>query len=431
MRWKDWDRNLKIRLISEGIMNLLFWTFFPFMTIYFADSFGKEMSGVLLIVSQIISVFVGLTGGYCADRFGRKRMMFWSAAAQLVCFLLFAYANSPWLDSALLTFISFSLLGLCEAMYWPASHAMVADVVPEKHRSSVFAVFYTAINITVVVGPIIGGVFFFHYRFPLLIVCAVVSAVLAVVIKLWIAETAPQRKEMAPKTPEKQKWYRYLAAQLQDYRVIVNDKTFLVFVIAGILVAQTFMQLDLLMAVYSTENVREQTVFAFGNWDWTVDGTKAFSWLVAENGFLVSIFTVAMSKWMSRYKERNVFVSSSLLYGLAILLFGLTVNIWGLIGIMAMFTAAELMTVGIQESFVSKLAPEHMRGQYFAASSLRFTIGRSIAPISIPMTVWFGYSWTFALLCLLAVCSAVLYYFMFNSLESKKTAAQQKTAVLR
>jgi hypothetical protein len=63
VRWKDWDRNLKIRLIGEGVMNLLFWTFFPFMAIYFAESFGKETSGILLIVSQIVSVIVGRTGG--------------------------------------------------------------------------------------------------------------------------------------------------------------------------------------------------------------------------------------------------------------------------------------------------------------------------------------------------------------------------------
>jgi hypothetical protein len=29
-----------------------------------------------------------------------------------------------------------------------------------------------------------------------------------------------------------------------------------------------------------------------------------------------------------------------------------------------------------------------MRGQYFAAASLRFTIGKTIAPISIPLSVW-------------------------------------------
>lgn len=431
MRWKDWDRNLKIRLIAEGAINLLFWTFFPFMAIYFANSFGKGMSGVLLIISQVISVFVGLTGGYCADRFGRKRMMYGSAIGQVAAFLLFAYANSPWLHSPVLTFISFSLLGLCEALYWPASTAMVADVVPEKHRSSVFAVFYTAVNISVVIGPIIGGLFFFKYRFPLLIVCVFASVILAAVIKLFIAETAPPREQVKRKEGEKTKWYAYLTDQLSDYRVIVTDKSFLLFIIAGVLVAQTFMQLDLLMAVYTTDKVPTQTLFSLGNWTVHVTGEKAFSWIVAENGFLVALFTVIMTKWMNKYRERNVFIGSSLLYAVGIFLFGHTANIWVLFFVMAVFTAAELMGAGIQQGFVSKLAPENMRGQYFAAASLRFTIGRSIAPIAIPMTVWFGYSWTFSVLCVLAIVSAFIYYIMFNKLDKKNSMDDQKAAAMR
>jgi MFS family permease len=259
----------------------------------------------------------------------------------------------------------------------------------------------------------------------------VASVVLAGVIKIYISETAPARKEIRQPEGEKPKWYSYLAEQLQDYRVIVTDKIFLMFIIAGILAAQTFMQLDLLMAVYSTEKVPEQTVLAIGNWHLHVTGEKAFSWFVAENGFLVALFTVFMTKWMTKYRERNVFIGSALLYGFAILLFGHTVNIWALLLIMVAFTGAELMVVGIQEGFVSKLAPEHMRGQYFAASSLRFTIGRSIAPISIPMTVWFGYSWTFTILCALAVMSAALYLLMFKWLDKKKSFEKQNTAAVR
>jgi dipeptide/tripeptide permease len=86
---------------------------------------------------------------------------------------------------------------------------------------------------------------------------------------------------------------------------------------------------------------------------------------------------------------------------------------------MALFTLAELMTAGLQQSFVSKLAPEHMRGQYFAAASLRYTVGRTIAPLSIPMTVWFGFQWTFAILGMLALASAALYWVTFAVYEKR------------
>ncbi|WP_311202007.1 hypothetical protein [Aquibacillus koreensis] len=67
MKWKDWDRNLRIRLFGEGTMNFLFWSYFPFMTIFFERSFGKDKAGWLLIASQAFSVIASLVGGYCAD----------------------------------------------------------------------------------------------------------------------------------------------------------------------------------------------------------------------------------------------------------------------------------------------------------------------------------------------------------------------------
>ncbi|WP_066174240.1 MDR family MFS transporter [Bacillus marinisedimentorum] len=419
MKWKDWDRNLKIRLVGEGLMNVLFWTFFPFMAIYFADTLGKMTAGMLLIGSQVVAVFANLFGGYAADRFGRKKMMAASAFGQGIAFVMFAYANSPWYQSALVTFLAFTALGVFGSLYWPASHAMVADVVPEEHRSSVFAVFYTAINIAVVFGPVLGGYFFFEHRFGLLVAAALISFGMFAVLQRFLRETIPDAgNRPMMKNNQNVNWHQALLSQLEDYRVILYDRTFLMFIAAGILVAQTFMQMDLLMAVYTNEVIGKQTLFALGGWELTITGEKAFSLIIAENGLLVALFTVIVTRWIAKYPEHRVFVASSLTYAAAILLFGSTGNVWVLFAAMAVFTAAELMVVGIQESFIAKLAPEAMRGQYFAAASLRFTIGRTIAPISIPLTLWVGYGWTFAILSLLAVLAAVLYYSMFKRMKA-------------
>ena len=62
-------------------------------------------------------------------------------------------ASSPWLPLPGVAFAGFTLASIASSVYYPASEAMVADIVPEKDRSGVFAVFYTSINIAVVVGP--------------------------------------------------------------------------------------------------------------------------------------------------------------------------------------------------------------------------------------------------------------------------------------
>ncbi|RYL95880.1 MFS transporter [Sporolactobacillus sp. THM7-4] len=420
MKWRDWDINLKVRLIGEGIFNILFWMYFPFMAIYFSKSFGQETAGFLLVLSQVIGTVFGLFGGYCADHFGRKKMMVFSAIGQTVCFFFFALANSPWLVSPIVTFISFSFLGLFGQLYWPASHAMIADVVPEEYRAKVFAIFYTSINVAVIIGPILGGIFFFNYRFPFLSVCAAVSVILVFVLRTWIHETVPAGKEKHLKAFGR--WTDYLKYQLRDYRVIFKDNVFLLYILAGICVAQTFMQLDLLIAVYTTENVREQTLMSLGNWALHLDGKSAFSLMVSINGLLVALLTVIVTRWMTKFKESTVFMGSSFCYGIAVIIIGSTVNIWLLFLAIVIFSWAELMTVGVQDSFIAKLAPENLRGQYFAAAGLRFSLGRTIAPLTIPLTVLWGYTWTFFILSLIAFLGMGIYGIVFSLFNRREPA---------
>lgn len=419
MKIKDWNRNLKVRLVGEFFMNTSYWMVFPFLAIYFAEEFGKSTAGLLLVVSQVFSVAANLVGGYCADRFGRRTMLVVASIGQGFAFLLFAYANSPWLESPMLGFIAFTIAGMGGSLYWPASQAMIADVIPEKYRSDVFAIFYTTLNIAVVVGPLFGAVLFFSYRFELLLIVAVISMVLGTVLRLYTNETLPQSVIDKWQQEESVGVLGAVAKQVKEYGVIFKDKLFLLFVIAGILGAQTFMQLDLLIPVFLKETIDEQTVAAFMGRELTVTGETSFGVLLSENGLLVALFTVIITRWMTRFREKWVFFMSAILYGVSMLIFPITSWFWMFVLAMAVFTFAELMVVGVQQSFISKLAPEEMRGQYFAAASLRYTIGRMIAPLSIPMTAWFGFGWTFTILALLAFASGVIYYWMFQLFEKQ------------
>ncbi|MFC5404434.1 MDR family MFS transporter [Cohnella soli] len=414
MKIRDWDFNLKIRLGGEFSFNVILWAFFPFLPIYFAESFGKGATGALLVLSQALAVVANLSGGYCADRFGRKKMMIVAASGQALGYGVFALSASSWLPAPGLAFAGFAFASMAGSFYYPASQAMVADVVPEEHRSGVFAVFYTAVNIAVVIGPLIGSAFFLSAPSVVLTVAALFCSALALLLVRFTRETLPQAIADRMHTASKVPWHRAIAAQFRDYRVIIADKTFLLFVIAGVLLSQTFMQLDLLFPVFLKETVPIATVLHIGDWHWQMTGEKLFGLIVSENGLLVALFTVAVTRWLIGFKDRIIFIGGALLYAVGIFMFGQMNTFLGFSAAIIVFTLAELMSAGPQQAFVSRLAPEHVRGQYFAASSLRFTLGRTIAPLSIPLASAIGFSWTFGILAGISIVSAILYNFMFN-----------------
>jgi len=420
MRIRDWDRSLKVRLFGEFFSNLSFWMVFPFLAIYFADEFGTSMAGILLVISQVFSVGANLIGGYCADRFGRRTMLFFSATAEGLAFVLFAFANSPWLDSPMLSFVAFTIAGMCGSFYHPASQAIVADVVPENERSTVFSVFYTSINISVVIGPIVGAVLFFNHRFLLLLASGIIFCLVGLAIRLMTEETLPEdvKKQLANNGTNN--WMQVVVKQVKAYGLIVKDKVFFLFVIAGILLAQTYMQLDMLIPVYMKDVIDRQVLGELFNREWAVTGEGSFGILLSENGLLVVLFTVFVTRWMSKYPEKWVFFFSSFLYAIAMLIFPMTANFWVFLIAMVVFTFGELATVGLQESFVSKLAPEDMRGQYFAAASLRYTIGRTIAPLVFPLVTWIGFTWTFVILAVLALISGFIYLLTFKEYNKRQ-----------
>jgi len=411
-----WNFNMKVRLVAEFFFGLFFWMYLPFLSIYFSEELGKVTAGVLLMCSQAVGVFANLIGGYLADTYGRKRMMVIASYIQTAGIVLITIANSAILESPWLTFIGFAIISITQMLYMPASSAMVADTVKDKdERNLVFAVFYTMININVVIGPIIGGLLFFTARFELFTASSIIFLAVALMITFLIKESLPvdenrEKEESVSKVVMK---------QIKNYRVIFTDKVFFLFVFAGILISQTFTQLDVLLAVYIKESIPVQTLFSYGDFILNTNSETLFSWTIAENGLIVALFTVIITKFTNKFNERMLFLISSICYAFSMLLFGFTISAYVIFIAMAIFTLGEILVVGIQNAFIAKIAPENQRAQYFAAAGLRWSVGRTIAPLTIPLAGLIGYKLTFIIIALLALTGAYLFEVMFKEMKKR------------
>ncbi|KEQ27679.1 MDR family MFS transporter [Paenibacillus tyrfis] len=416
MQIRLWNPNLKVRLIGEGLFNLLFWMYYPFITVYFGAALGSHIAGILMSIPPIFSIIGSLLGGTLADRLGRRPVMLLGASLQTVMFAFFAMSSSHWMD-----YIAFIGIGLGGAIYRPASSAMVADLVPAQNRRHIFATFVTANNIGAVLGPALGAIFFFHYRQELLWTCALVLLLYFIAMYIIVHETLPQSAKSSSESSIP--ITRVFTEQLKGYGIIFRDKVFLVYILAGIFALVPIMQLDLYLAVYVINEVPAQALFAWNDGSLVLSSTEIFGWVLGLNGLMFVLFVLPVTKWFRHWKERNVFILSSLLSGVGTFSLGLGTNIWFLFFITIIFTFGEIVRSPVTQSFISRYAPEHARGQYMGADNLQFTIARFLAPMTVFLSSWVPPMGIFSIILVVACISIALYIQLFRMHVEQPEAA--------
>lgn len=125
----------------------------PFLSIYLIKSMeaSPAEAGMVVAVSSLIGVFASFYGGYISDRIGRKKVLIFSIFSWALVFIGFAVANQIWMF-----FVMNALNGLCRAVFEPTSRAMLSDITDPKNRLLIFNLRYAAINVGVVIGPLLG-----------------------------------------------------------------------------------------------------------------------------------------------------------------------------------------------------------------------------------------------------------------------------------
>lgn len=420
MQIRLWDLNLKVRLIGEGLFNMLFWMYFPFITVYFAEGMGTHTAGLLMSIPPLFSMIGSLLGGALTDRLGRRPVMLAGALLQTLMFALFAASPSHWVDYA-----AFIGIGIGGAIYRPASTAMVADLVPDSDRRQIFATFMTANNIGAVLGPVLGAIFFFEYRQELLWTCAAVLLLYLAAIFFIVHETKPpgtQQGASAPAGPAS--ITRVLFQQWKGYGVIFRDRIFLVYILAGIFALVPIMQLDLYMSVYVIREVPAQPLLSWKEGSLFLTGKQIYGWLLGFNGLLFVLFILPVTKWFRHWRDRNVFILSSLLAGFGTFALGLSTNIWYLFLATLVFTFGEIVRSPVTLSFISRYAPEEARGQYMGADSLQNTIGKFLAPVTVFLAGFVPPMGIFSLILAFSLISVGLYVVLFKLYREPASSAE-------
>ncbi len=373
MRFRDFHKNIKIRIIETFMSRFIGSMIFPFMSIYLAVHFGAKLAGLLLLINVFVGIGINFLGGYFADQFGRKKIMLFAETLRFLAFLTMMASNSPWFESASITFAMMTINSICWGLAGPANQAMMIDVSTPPQRKLMYSITYWANNLSIAIGGIIGAFLFKDYLFELFLALSVASAATALLVAFFIDESyAPVEAELTPS--------QHVRQLFSNYGKVMHDKLFVLFTIAGVLILSMEFQLTNYIGIHLSEELHPQR-FLF----WTIDGVQAMGILRSENTILVVILMLFVTRIPHTLKDKTIIVWSCFFFSLGYAALAYSTNLFILITMMAMLTLGEVFRVPVEQSYMAAIPPDDARSSYMAFNGLKFNLSMLIASVTVTL----------------------------------------------
>ncbi|HJN52593.1 MAG: MFS transporter [Pseudomonadales bacterium] len=113
--------------------------------------------GTVLALAGIPRALFIVFGGAITDRFSARTIMFWSNIGRMMlmvilCYLVFSDSISLWM-----IYLTALLFGVVDAFFWPASSAIVPQLVDEERLHAANALIQGTAEMSVMAGPFVAG----------------------------------------------------------------------------------------------------------------------------------------------------------------------------------------------------------------------------------------------------------------------------------
>ncbi len=398
--YNEFPKKFWILILSSFIDVLGSGLLFPFYALYVTEHFNVGLIEVGYLFSFLSAggIIGSILGGSLSDKYGRKPVMLFGLIFSGLGSLVMGFVND------LNFFYLFAIfLGLMGAAGRPARQAMVADMLPLEKRNSGYAILRVTTNLSVTIGPALGGLLLTQGFLTLFIGDAVASIITAVIVFYKIPET---KSETLTK-----KHKETFMNTMQGYSHVLKDGVFMLYVFIASLVALVYLQMNSSLPVF----LRDQHGFP----------ASKFGLLISLNAGMVVLFQFFITRKISKYSPFKLMALGVIFYGIGFLMYGFVSNeIWFFVA-MAIITTGEMIIASFSQSLVAQFAPEDKRGRYMAVFSLQRTIPRLFGVILAGVVMYtFGdyVLWYCAgILCLIGA----LGYLLLGNLSKKRLKTQK------
>ena len=222
-----------------------------------------------------------------------------------------------------------------------------------------FGIQRVVINSTFALGPLAGG--FIGPRIgylPLFVLDALTSYFVALIVFSKLPETQPAKATDArPET---------FAQALAGYRRVLQDGTFVAFILISMLTVTAYRQMSTTLSVYLIKFQHVSESF--------------FGALVMLNALMVVFLQFSISRWASRQPLLLILISGTAFYLVAFGSYGLPPSIPLFVFAMILITLGEMLVIPTSQALTALLAPPDMRARYVATERLNWIVSRIVRP---------------------------------------------------
>lgn len=384
MRFRDFHRNIQIRIVVQFLITLATTMFLPFLAIYFAKAIGELMTGIFYIVVILSGVIGGMVGGHISDQIGRKKLMILSELFIGLSYAAIAVVNSPWLEKPYITISLFIVNMFFSGLFLPAAGAMIIDVSTVDNRKYIYSISYWANNLAMALGGVVGAFTFTAHRFELFLIITMVSFSSLLTTIFFISETYIPVKNTSIESSQK-------SSIFHTYKKVLQDKTFLMYIVASLLILSIEQQLTNYIGIRLEKEMVTQTLLSIQNWSLEVDGIKMLGFLKTENTIIVALAAGLVIKLTKSLRDSISFQTGALIFTVGYAITSLSTSPWILFIAMLVATIGELMYVPIKQAYLGNLAPDDARSSYIAIDGLTQYCSMIIGAIFITLGAFLNF----------------------------------------
>jgi MFS family permease len=297
--------------------------------------------GLVGLVQFLPAPLLVLVTGSVADRYNRRIIMASCMAVEAACALALLTILHQRLTIVWPVYAVLLVFGIARAFMGPAVQSLLANLVPQTALANAIALNSSSFQVATIVGPVAGGLLY-GVSSELAYSVSILFFLCAGVLTLLIPK--PEQKPSQPVTTE---------ALFAGFRYIWSQP-----IVLGAL------SLDMI-AVMLGGAIALLPVFAR-------DILDVGPWGLGALRSSVGVGALLMSLWLINNPVRDhagltMFVAVAV-YGLAIIVFGISNFVWLSVLCLAVMGAADMVSVYIRQTLIQLKTPDELRGRVSAVN---------------------------------------------------------------